>query len=104
MGLETSPKRWQEHLSGKLEEHGFVQDESDLCLFVNSGLDICIGVHVEDDMLAGGPNELTKKLSKYVTNLWGMVTDKPQKFLSLFLCRARHGYTFGVSCDDVTKL
>ena len=51
LGLRTSPRRWQEHLSGKLEEHGFVQDERDPCLFVNRELDICIGVHV-DDMLA----------------------------------------------------
>ena len=25
LGLRTSPRRWQEHLSGKLKEHGFVQ-------------------------------------------------------------------------------
>ena len=55
----TSPRRWQEHLSGKLKEHGFVQDERDPCLFVNTELDICIGVHV-DDMLAVDPSELTK--------------------------------------------
>ena len=29
LGLRTSPRRWQEHLSGKLKEHGFVQDERD---------------------------------------------------------------------------
>ena len=57
----TSPRRWQEHLSGKLTEHGFGQDERDPCLFVNTELDICIGVHV-DDMLSVGPSELTKKL------------------------------------------
>ena len=49
LGLGTSPRRWQEHLSGKLKERGFDQDERDPCLFVES--DICIGVHV-DDMLA----------------------------------------------------
>ena len=43
LGLRTSPRRWQEHMS---------QDERDPCLFVNAELDICIGVHV-DDMLAG---------------------------------------------------
>ena len=31
LGLRTSPRRWQEHLSGKLKEHGFVQDERDPC-------------------------------------------------------------------------
>ena len=46
---------------GKLKEHDFVQGERDPCLFVNTELDICIGVHV-DDMLAVGPSELTKKL------------------------------------------
>ena len=84
LGLRTSPRRWQEHLSGKLKEHGFVQDERDPCLFVNTELDICIGVHV-DDMLAVGPGELTKnllqELSKDMTMRWGMVTDKPQEFL-----------------------
>ena len=25
LGLRTSPRRWQEHLSGKLKEHGFIQ-------------------------------------------------------------------------------
>ena len=29
LGLRTRPRRWQEHLSGKLKEHGFVQDERD---------------------------------------------------------------------------
>ena len=53
LGLRTSPRRWQEHLSGKLKEHGFVHDERDPCLFANTELDICIGVHV-DDMLAAG--------------------------------------------------
>ena len=61
LGLRTSPRRWQEHLSGKLKEHGFVQDERDPCLFVNAELDICIGVHV-DDMLAVSPSDLTKNL------------------------------------------
>ena len=61
LGLRTSPRRWQEHLSGKLKEHGFVQDERDPCLFANTELDICVGVHV-GDMLAVGPSELTKNL------------------------------------------
>ena len=61
LGLRTSPRRWQEHLSSKLKEHDFVQDERDPCLSVNTELDICIGVHV-DDMLAVGPSELTKNL------------------------------------------
>ena len=56
LGLRTSPRRWQEHLSSKLKEHGFVQDERDPCLSVNTELDMCIGVHV-DDMLAVGPSE-----------------------------------------------
>ena len=54
LGLRTSPR--QENLSGKLKEHGCVQDERDPCLFVNTELDICIGMHV-DDMLAVGPIE-----------------------------------------------
>ena len=53
LGLRTSPRRWQ--------EHGFFQDERDPCLFVNTELDICIGVHV-DDLLAVGPSELSKNL------------------------------------------
>ena len=36
LGLRTSPRRWQEHLSGKAKEHGIVQDERDPCLFVNT--------------------------------------------------------------------
>ena len=35
---------------------------------------------------------------------WGMATDKPQEFLDRSLCRTPQGYTFGVSCDHVTKL
>ena len=70
-------------MSGKLKEHGFVQDERDPCLFVNTELNICIGVHV-DDMLAVGPSELRKnllqELAKDMTMRWGMVTDKPQEF------------------------
>ena len=57
LDLRTSPRRWQEYVSGKLKEHGFVQDERDPW---NTELDICIGVHV-DDVLGVGPNELTKK-------------------------------------------
>ena len=55
-----------------------------------------------------GPSELTKnllqELSKDMTMRWGMVTDKPQEFLGRSLCRTPQGYTFGVSCDYVTKL
>ena len=40
LGLRTSPRRWQEHLSSKLKGHGFVQDERDPCLFANTELDI----------------------------------------------------------------
>ena len=73
LGLRTSPRRLQEHLSGKLKEHGFVQDELDPCLFANTELESCIGVHV-DDMLAVGPSDLSKnllqELSKDVTMRW----------------------------------
>ena len=107
LGLRTSPRRWQEHLSSKLKEHGFVQDERDPCLFANMELDICIGVHV-DDMLAVGPSELTKnllqQLAKDMAMRWGKVTDKPQEFLGRSLCRKPQGYKYGVSCDYVTKL
>ena len=74
---------------------------------MNTELDVCIGVHV-DDMLAVGPSELTKnllqELSKDMTMRWGMVTDKPQEFLCRSLCWTPQGYTFGVSSDYVTKL
>ena len=103
----VSPRRWQEHLSGKLKEHGFVQDKRDPCLFVNTELDICNGVHV-DDMLAVGPSELTKnllqELSKDLTMRWSMVIEKLQEFFGRYLCRTPQGCTFGVSCDNVTKL
>ena len=35
---------------------------------------------------------------------WCKVTDKPQEFLGRSLCRTPQGCTFGVSCDNVTKL
>ena len=107
LGLRTSPIHWQEHLSSKLKEHGFFQDERDPCLFANTELDICIGVHV-DDMLAVGPSELTtnllQELSKDMTMRRCMVTDKPQEFLGRCLCRTPQGYTYGVSSGYVTKL
>ena len=34
LSLQTSPRRWQEDVSKKLKEHGFIQDERDPCLFV----------------------------------------------------------------------
>ena len=61
LGLRTSTRRWQEYLSSKLKEHGFIQDELDLCLLANTELDICIGGLV-DDMLPVGPSELTQSL------------------------------------------
>ena len=74
---------------------------------MNTELDICIGVHV-DDMLAVGPSELTKNLlqevSKDMTMRWCTVTDKPQEFLGRSLCWTPQGYTFEVSSDYVTKL
>ena len=54
LGLRTSPRRCKEHLSSKLKDKGFIQDDRDPRLFANTELDICIGVHV-DDMLAVGP-------------------------------------------------
>ena len=102
LGLRTSPRRWQEHLSGKLKEDGFVQD-----VIVNTELDISIGVHV-DDMLAVGSSELTEnllqELAKDMTMRWCMVTDKPQEILGRSLCWTPQGCTCGVSCDYVTKL
>ena len=84
-----------------------VQDERDPFWFANTELDICIGVHV-DDMLAVGPSELTMnllhELAKEMTMRWCMVNDKPQEFLGRSLCRTPQGYTFGVPCDNVTKL
>ena len=81
LGLRTSRRRWQEHLSSNVKEHGFVQDERDPCAFASTELDICIGVHL-DDMLAVGLCELTKnllqELAKDMALRWGMVTDKPQ--------------------------
>ena len=101
LGLRTSPRHWQEFLSS------FFQDERDPCLFANTELDVCMSVHV-DDMLAVGPSELTKnllqELAKDMAMRWGMVTNKPQEFLGRSLCQTPQGYTFGVSCDYVTKL
>ena len=102
-----SPRRWQGHLSSKLKEHGFVQDERDPCLFANTELDICIGVHV-DDMLAVGPSELTKnllqELAKDMTMRWGMVSGKPQDSFLVVLCAGHRKGPFEVSGDYVTKL
>ena len=107
LGLRTSPRRWQEHLSGKLKEHGFGQDARDLCLFLNAELDICIGVHV-DDMLPVGPSELTRNLlqepAEDMAMRWCTVTDKLQEFLGRSLCRTPQGYNLGVSCDYVAQL
>ena len=96
-----------ETLASKMKEHNFVQDERDPCLFANTELDICIGVHV-DNMLAVGPSALTKNLlqdlAKDVAMRRGMVNDKPQEFHGRSLCRTPQSCTFGVSCDYVTKL
>ena len=35
---------------------------------------------------------------------WSTVTDKPQEFLGRSLCCTLQSYTYGVSCDYVTKL
>ena len=90
-----SKARWQEHLSNKLKERSFIQDELDPCLFVNVELDICIGVHV-DDMLAVGPSESTKTLlkefAKDMARRWRTVTDK-HKSSWVVLCAGRHGVT-----------
>ena len=100
LGHRTSPRHWQEHQSSKLKEHGFVQDERDLCLFVNTELDTCIGVHV-DDMLAVGPGVVTKNLLQELTKdmamRWGMVTDKAQEFLGRSLSWTPQGCAFRVS-------
>ena len=107
LGLRTSPRRWQEHLSNKLKEHGFLQDERDPCLFSNAVLDICFAVHV-DDMWAVGPSESTKKMwDKFASDMamrWGMVTDNLQEFLGCSLCRTPRGYEFGASRDYVTQM
>ena len=39
-----------------------------------------------------------------MTMRWGVVTDKPQEFLSRSLSRTPQGYTYGVSSDYVTRL
>ena len=61
-----------------------------------------------DDILAVGPSELTKNQlqepAKDMAMRWCMVTDKPQEFLGRSLCWTPQVYTFGVSCNYVTKL
>ena len=107
LGLRTSPRRWHEHLSGKLKEHGF--------FFKMSAIRVCLRTRNWTFALVCtwttcwvGPSELTnnllQELSKDMTMRWGMVTDKPQEFLGRSLCRTPQGYTFGVSSDYVTKL
>ena len=86
LGLRKSPRRWQEHLSNKLKERGFIQDERDPCLFVNVEVDIFIKVHV-DDMLAAGSSEPAETLLHERS-----------------LCRTPRGYNFGVSCEYVTQM
>ena len=85
-------------LSNKLNERGFIQHERDPCLFMNTELDICIGVHV-DDMQAVGPSQLTtnllQDLSKDMAMRWSMVTDKPREFLGRSSYRPPRGYNFG---------
>ena len=63
---------------------------------------------LQDDMVAVGPSESTKnllqELAKDMAMRWCMVTDKPQEFLGRSLCPTPQSYTFGVSCNYVTKL
>ena len=47
---------------------------------------------------------LLPELAKDMAMRWGMVTDKPQEILGRCLCWTPQGYTFGVSCDNVTKV
>ena len=58
LGLRTSPRHWQEHLSIKLKEHGYRQDGRDPCLYMNDNLDVCIGVRV-DDLLTDSRSEVS---------------------------------------------
>ena len=94
LGLRTSPRRWQEHLSIKLKERGFIQDERGPCQVVKVELDNCIGVQV-DDMLAVGPSETTKTLLQELANT---------RVLGRSLCRTPQDCNFGVSFENVTQL
>ena len=107
LGLRTSPRRWQEHLSSKLKKNtiSFKMSAILVCLWARNWTSALVW-HV-DDMLAVGPIEVTKnlqELGKDMAMRWSMVTDKPQEFLGRSVCRTPQGYTFGVSRDYVTKL
>ena len=108
LGLRTSPRRWQEQLSSKLKEHGFVQDERDPCEVTKTWTWTSVSGCMWTTCWLWGPSEVTKillqELAKDMAMPWSMVTDKPQEFLGRSLCRSPQRYTFGVSCEYVTQL
>ena len=55
-GLKQSSRCWNSTLDSYLKQMGFVQTESDPCIYRNSGGDVLIGVYV-DDMVFAGKNE-----------------------------------------------
>lgn len=53
-GLKQSPRCWNSALDSQLKKMGFVQTDSDPCIYRSSGEDMCIiGVYVDDIVLAG---------------------------------------------------
>ena len=76
LGWRTSARRWQEHLSNKLKERGFIQDQRDPCLSVHVELDICIG---RGSALGHGDRQTTRVPGSFFVQdatrlqLWGFV-------------------------------
>ena len=83
LGLRTSP-----------------QDERDPCVFANTELDICVGVHV-DDIAGSGTQRVNETFVAGTRGCdmamrWSVVSDKLQEFLGRSLCRTPQGYKFRV--------
>lgn len=64
-GLKQSPRCWNSALDSQLKKMGFVQTDSDPCIYRASEGDMCIiGVYVDDIVLAGKSEDRLKEVKE----------------------------------------
>lgn len=72
-GLKQAPRCWNVTLDEKLKEMGFVQANSDPCLYVaNKGEPFVIGVYVDDILLAGSTKKRISEVKSALAERFDM--------------------------------
>ena len=100
-GLKTSPKDWNQELSGTLKSLGFQRTHSDWNLFYKfseNGAKIFVGFHVDDGLLTSNNSTVLKEVVRAIGAKYKIkVSEDPNFFLGISIRRDRQARLLGLN-------